>query len=403
MSAFTLALRTAGRYKARAALAIAGVAIIGALNFDMVLLSRGLLVSFNDMLDSVGFDVRVLGSAGLPTTRMPVQGASALAARIQELHEVDEVSLVRLGPAVIRTATGGPHEVTLVGASGASVRGAWTVRRGTTLDHADPSSPDPPLLVARRLAEALGLEPGSTVQLRVRTPGAASAMPAVKCRVVGIADFSFESTNDYTVTTTMDGFVRAHGGTVSDEADVILVRSNASVGPDAAVRAINELRPDLHVYSNDQVVAEFNRNGFTYFRQISVVLATMTVAFAFLLVATLLTNSVNQRLGEVAVLRAVGIARHRVAAMLLWESALVVGVGGLVALPLGGLLAIELDGILRRMPGLPERLHFFVFEPRALIVHLGVLAVTALAAALYPMWVATSLPIAETLRREVVS
>ena len=90
------------------------------------------------------------------------------------------------------------------------------------------------------------------------------------------------------------------------------------------------------------------------------------MVFTFLLVATMLTVSINQRLGEIAALRALGIGRPRIAAMLLWESALMVGGGGLLALPLGGLLALGLDRILKQMPGVPERLHFFVFEPRAL-------------------------------------
>jgi putative ABC transport system permease protein len=133
------------------------------------------------------------------------------------------------------------------------------------------------------------------------------------------------------------------------------------------------------------------------------VLSSTTAAFTFLLVATLLTVSVNQRLGEVAALRALGIARRKIAATLLWEAALLVGVGGLLALPLGELLAVGLDGILRRMPGLPEGLHFFVFEPRALVLHAALLAATAVVAALYPMWLAVTLPIARTLRQEVVS
>jgi putative ABC transport system permease protein len=122
-----------------------------------------------------------------------------------------------------------------------------------------------------------------------------------------------------------------------------------------------------------------------------------------LLVATLLSVSVNQRLHEVAALRALGVPRRRIAATLLWESAWLVGAGGLLSLPIGGLLAMELDAILRRMPGFPDRLHFFVFEPRAALVHLGLLGATAVGAAIYPVWVATRLPIAETLRRETLS
>jgi putative ABC transport system permease protein len=183
----------------------------------------------------------------------------------------------------------------------------------------------------------------------------------------------------------------------------VLVASAPGVGPDAAVKAIRALRPDVRAYSNAQVVEHFNERAFTYFRQISVVLSSMTLVFTFLLVATLLTMSVNQRLGEVAALRALGFRRRRIAANLLCESALLVGVGGAAALPLGGLLAVILDRILRAMPGLPERLHFFVFEPRTVVLHAVLLAGTGFFAALYPIWLAARLPIAATLRQENVS
>jgi hypothetical protein len=55
------------------------------------------------------------------------------------------------------------------------------------------------------------------------------------------------------------------------------------------------------------------------------------------------------------------------------------------------------------MPGIPADLHFFVFEPRALLLHVALLVMTALGAALYPMSIVARLPIAATLRREVIS
>jgi len=36
-------------------------------------------------------------------------------------------------------------------------------------------------------------------------------------------------------------------------------------------------------------------------------------------------------------------------------------------------------------------------------LHAGLMALTGIAAALYPIWLAARLPIAETLRREIVS
>jgi hypothetical protein len=53
------------------------------------------------------------------------------------------------------------------------------------------------------------------------------------------------------------------------------------------------------------------------------------------------------------------------------------------------------------MPGIPESLHFFVFQPSALGIHLALLAATALVAALYPIRIVSRLEIAATLREEV--
>jgi putative ABC transport system permease protein len=219
--------------------------------------------------------------------------------------------------------------------------------------------------------------------------------------VFGIADFAFATNDELTAVTTMEAFRQAMGVGQAD-ADLVLVSSKPGAPPGRALRAIASLRTDLRAYSNEDVVAQFNRNGFAYFRQISLVLSSLTMVFAFLLVATLLTVSINQRLGEIAALRALGIGRPRIASMLLWESALLVGGGGLLALPLGQLLALVLDRILRQMPGIPERMHFFVFEPRALAIHLALLMFTAAAAAVYPVWLTARLPIADTLRREVL-
>ena len=51
----------------------------------------------------------------------------------------------------------------------------------------------------------------------------------------------------------------------------------------------------------------------------------------------------------------------------------------------------------------PPDYSFFVFEPRALVLHAALLVVTAVVAALYPIWLAVKLPIARTLRQEIVS
>jgi putative ABC transport system permease protein len=398
MTAFELAWRTAKRYRARAVLAVVGVAVIGALNFDMLLLAHGLLLSFADLINSTGYNIRIVGSAGLPLARLPVERAGKLVEQIRELPQVASVAMMRTEPAATAQPDRPPLGLELIGTTDFDGEGIWKLIEGAGL-----KSVGRPIVISKALASRLSLTVGSTLRIRVRMAGEMSALPAMAFRVVGVGDFPFEALDSHMAATTMDAFTAAHGGVIGDQADMVLASAAPSVTPEAAVRAISALRPDLRVFSNEQVIANFSRNNFAYFRQMSIVLSSTTAVFSFLLVATLLTVSVNQRLGEVAALRALGIGRRRIAATLIWEAALLVGIGGLLALPAGQLLAGVLDRILRRMPNLPEGLHFFVFEPQALVLHASLLVATAAVAAIYPVWLVTTLPIAQTLRQEVVS
>lgn len=403
MTARALAWRTVTARPARAALAVTGVTVIGALLFSMLLLSRGLLLSFRDLLDAAGYDVRVVATDGMPMLRAPIPRATELLNEIAKLPEVQDVTMIQRERAIAFAPGRSPVRMMLVGASSGAGRHAWRIKAGEDLAIAKPASGLPPLVISEELAEAIALGPGSTVRVRVLISGLPSALPQVTFQIVGVAEFGLEPRDDFVSATTIEAFRRAEAQGTTDQADVVLVASKPEHGALAAVAAIRRLRPDLGAYSNEQIVTEFNQNGFAYFRQISFVLTSITLGFAFLLIATVLSVSVNQRLNEVAALRALGLARQRIAAILLWESAWLVGAGGLLSVPVGFALGIELDRILRSMPGVPERLHFFVFEPRALVVHAALLAATALGAAVYPIWVSMRLPIAATLRRETVS
>jgi putative ABC transport system permease protein len=260
----------------------------------------------------------------------------------------------------------------------------------------------PALLIDEPARRALGVEPGARVRLRGRCTARDAGLPPVEFRVAGIVDFKFGSLDRAVAVTVPEAFARACATAPEDEADLLLVASRPEAGTAAALAAIRQAAPRLHAFSNSQLVSRVEATDFSYFRQISFALVVVTLFFAFLLIATLLTVSVNQRFGEIAALRAIGFTRRRVVADLVWESALFVGTGGLLAIPLGLALASWLDRILRSMPGFPEHLRFFVFGPRAALAYVALLGVTALAAATYPVLLAARLPIAATLRRETV-
>lgn len=398
MNALGFAWRSLVRQPARATLGVLGVAAVGALLFDMLLLSQGLIVSMRDLLARSGWDIRV--SVGdLPGRGGRVSAATSTAERIAALPSVKAALMVRVANAQIERSGDRPLTAVFEGISGRSrhsepIAPPWTVVRGRDAHR------DNEVIIDAAIAAAAKVQVGGTITLRATCVSDREALPPATLRVVGIAEFPFAGTNEDAVGGSLDALKAACGGNVGDEADLLLVTSAGE--PVETAAAIRAAVPHLNALTNDEVVGRLQQTGFTYFRQISAVLTTVTVSFAVLLIAVLLTVSVNQRLGEIAALRALGFSRSRVVADVLSESALIVGSGGLLSLPLGLLLASGLDRILKDMPGIPADLHFFVFEGTALLVHFGLLVATAIIAALYPMRIVSSLPIAATLRDEVI-
>jgi ABC-type lipoprotein release transport system permease subunit len=398
---WSFAWRSLVRQPGRALLGMCGIAAIGALLFDMLLLSRGLIVSFRALLESAGFDVRV--SAGQPpvTTGPRIAQAGALVTSIRSLPAVEEAIAVRFGQALATAPDGQALELFLTGADPGRRR-PWILLEGRDLgDH--PGTAGAAVVINRNLARRLAVGPGAQVRLRGDCSRDPVAVPPVMVLVSGIAAFPFDDPKALTAAASLGDFQRVCGSESADEADLVLVTSRGEAGPTAAVQAIRALRPDLHAYTNEEMVAHFQRVGFSYFQQISAVLSTITVFFGFLLVTVLLTVSVNQRLGEIAALRALGFTRSRVIWDVLAQAVLVVGAGGFLSLPLGLALSRWLETILHAMPEIPSDMHFFVFEPRTLVLHGAVLTLTALLAALYPMRLVARLPIAATLRRETIN
>ena len=407
MTSIMFAWRRLARQPWRALLGILGVAAVGALLFDMLLLSRGLVVSLADRLDRVGFDVRVTTGDLLPIRGDRIQRASEVVDRVSRLPEVRAAASIRVYDGwVLWPDRRVP--LTVVGSTPGRHAG-WQLVEGKDLNEA--TGPLPPVVVSRsvlsRTGAAVGLmattQIGDTLRLRGDCLEGVSVVPTVEFEIVGVAEFPFGAEARRTAAVSSRHLAELCGEADSDEADVLLVASRPEHGTEVTARVVAEALPELYAFSNRELLDGFHRLGFSYFRQISTVLATVTLLFGFLLITSLLTVSVNQRVAEIATLRAMGFPRRQIVTDLVYESAMLVGTGGVLALPLGCALALVLDDILRSMPGLPPDLHFFVFETRAVAVHAGLLALTAALAALYPARLATRLPIAATLRDEVVS
>ncbi len=110
-----LAWRTARRYRARAVLAVIGVAVIGALNFDMLMLSRGLVLSFANLLNRTNYNIRISGNSGLPLARSPIDNAGVLMKQVAALPEIASVAVMRTAFAALVQPNHPPQGVELIG------------------------------------------------------------------------------------------------------------------------------------------------------------------------------------------------------------------------------------------------------------------------------------------------
>jgi putative ABC transport system permease protein len=167
-----------------------------------------------------------------------------------------------------------------------------------------------------------------------------------------------------------------------------------------AVRAwIERTQPRITAISTETAIRQVEER-LSYFRQLAFVLGAISLGIGFLLVSTLITLSVNERRGEIAVLRAIGTQTRGVLLQVMLEGAMLTGVGVVAGLGLGVITARWLNAILRDFPGLPAAFDFFVWSPGAAWRSLVLLLVSGACAGLLPAWRAASIPVARALRDE---
>jgi putative ABC transport system permease protein len=388
-------LRSLGRHPLRTALSLAGIAVASAMLLDMVMLSGGIEQSFSELLLARGYQIRVTPKGTLPfDTEASIPGATALVSAMRGEAGVEAAG------AVLGTSIYGRVSDSLVTLFGYGVQpeaqGLYQVTAGTDLAPADTAG----VLLSEAAAGLLRAAPGDTVILVGRLDPQLAAAGADRRLVVrGMVRWIYDYRGQPSVGTVLGVMQRLDGSPAADEASLLLVRAadDATVEPLATL--LRERYPELEVNSVGDLVVQAKRR-LVYFTQLSYVLGGMSLVVAVLLVGTLLTITVNERLGEIATLRAIGVSRGAIIRQVLAEGVTLTVLGGGAGILLGLGTAEYLDGILTSFPGLPEAFSFFVPRAGTLSLAALVLLVTGSLAGLYPAWLASRAPIAPTLRAE---
>lgn len=389
------ALRSLGRHPLRTLLSLAGIAVAAAMLLDMVMLSGGIERSFARLLLGRGYQIRLTPKGTLPfDAEATIAGIGTLRDTLRADPRVSGVAPV-LGAAV--HARRADSLVTMVGYGlDPADQGLYELEAGADLSPGDSSG----ALLSAPAARALGAGPGDTVRLVGALDPQMAAAGVERALVVrGLVRFLYDYRDQRSVATllpVMQGLARYR---VADRASVIMVKVRDDAEVQAVADRIGRIAPRVEANSVTELVAAF-RTRMLYFRQLSYILGSMSLIVTVLLVATLLTITVSERLGEIATLRAIGVGRGRIVRQVLAEGALLTVLGSILGVLLGLATARYLDAILGDFPGLPAAFSFFVPRADSLLVAGAILLVTGTLAGLYPAWVAARAPIAATLRAE---
>ncbi|HJR36318.1 MAG TPA: FtsX-like permease family protein, partial [Gemmatimonadales bacterium] len=384
-----LAAKNLARHRVRNTLAGLGIAVAAALLLDMVMLAGGMERSFERMLLSRGFQIRLAPKGTLPfDTEATFPGGAALSRTLRADSRVSAAGAV-LGGALFTRA--GDSLIPLAGLGvEPEGQGLYELDRGADLVPGDTAG----IVIGASVAARTGWNIGDTVLLSGGTDPQVARVLERRVMVRGVVHWLYESRGERTVGVTLP-LIRALTGRSGDRASMIMVKvaRDADVEPVAA--DIRRLHPGVEVNSVATLIARF-RTRLTYFRQLSLILGTISLFVGVLLVSTLLTITVNERLGEIATLRAIGVSRGGIVRRVLAEGALLSLAGNGLGLVLGLATARYLDGILTTFPGLPAAISFFVPERGAVLrAALALLAAGTLAGA-WPAWRAARAPIAAT-------
>jgi putative ABC transport system permease protein len=387
-------LRNLTRHPTRNILAVLGIAVAAALLLDMVMLAGGLERSFERMLLSRGYQIRLSPKGTLPfDTEATLPGATALSSRLRADPRVDAAGAILGGALFVRAGD------SLISLAGMGVepegQGLYEIDEGADLHPGDSEG----ILMSEPARRATGWRIGDSVRITSGIdPQVASPSSERLLIVRGRLHWLYAARDQRTVAVVLP-VMRALNQVGDDRASMLMVKVREDREVETVAADIRRMAPAVEVNSITTLVARF-RTRLTYFRQLSLILGSISLVVAVLLVSTLLTITVNERFAEIATLRALGVGRRGILLGIVAEGAALTVAGTALGLLLGLATARYLDSILRSFPGLPAAISFFVPEPAAVVRATAALLIAGTLAGAWPAWRASGLPIAATLREE---
>ncbi|HSE39615.1 MAG TPA: FtsX-like permease family protein, partial [Acidobacteriota bacterium] len=391
-----LAIRNLLRHPGRNLLYILGVSITAALLLDMILLSGGLKISLFRVLSEMGWELRIAPRGTVPfETETQIANFTQLRSSIAKL--IDAESIDGMLGTTVNTKFKGEVFTSFAAGIESQRKVLYTLISGKNIT---PGSNE--ILVNRYLATEKKIQHGDVLPLWIGSQEQTLGnRRTVDARVAGIIEFKLDAEGQHTMACELSFLQKVLGSDASDGVSIIMIKLKNPRTAEEDAAKINKHFPQVSAYTILGIVDALE-GQLSYFRQFSYILGGISLVVTFVLVFIITTISFHDRIGEVALLRAIGISHKTIFSTVLLEGILTSLASAALGFALGKIVAIYLDSVLKSAPGLPADFSFFVFQPSSVLQALATLLITGFFAGLYPASAAVRLPVAGTLREEIL-
>jgi len=259
--------------------------------------------------------------------------------------------------------------------------------------------------VDQGLAGVLGVTVGSSVWAAASAPAGPAQLSdwyahATPFRIVGITGPFWLLPSALLAFTYLSELQTIVGGATrsTDYGSLVLVHLHDPTFATQDQSRLGAAFPGLTVFTLSDILGAI-QHVVDLYRTFGELIGAIGLVVAALFTTTVLQMSVDDRSRELALLRAIGHSRSRVAGLVVQEALLLSCLGLLVGLPIAYLGAVGINSyLLRVLAGLPTGFSFVSFDPTVLLSGVGLVVVIGLLAGIAPAARAMQLPVAEELR-----
>ena len=232
----------------------------------------------------------------------------------------------------------------------------------------------PGVAVERRLAADLGLTPGDTLRL-----GSAPDSLGLLVRVEAV----YEPAPDPASVLREEREVRLHLADLAallgapDRVDRFGVALEPGIGADSAAERLSRVAFGFRAHSSQSIAAESSQT-FLVVSRFHRAIAVITVVASAVFLLCIMVLKVEERRGDAAVMRFVGVRRRTIFGALLLEAALVAGAGSILGIGLAYAASVATNAYYRRLFDTPLR--FSLVTPDIVLFGVGLSLLLGIAA-----------------------